>query len=435
MNPRMFAAQALAQVLSQGTSLSEALDGAALKSLPERDRALAQELCYGVLRWLPSLETIAKALLRKPFREKDTDVRCLLLVGLYQLVHLRVPDHAAVSQTVAAVHGLKKPWAVGLINAVLRAYLRDPERLRAIAEREPAALGHPNWLREALQKAWPEHWRAILQANTARPPLWLRVNTRRLSRAHYLSQLRERGIAANPSPHAAEAIVLEKAVGVEQIPGFAAGRVSLQDAAAQLAAKLLAVEDGDRVLDACAAPGGKTGHLLETYPRAGEILALDQNPKRLQLIEDNLNRLGLAAQLRAADAASPTAWWDGRPFQRILLDTPCSATGVIRRHPDVKWRRTPGDIVALVQQQHRLLEGLWPLLASGGILLYATCSVLPEENHRQVARFLSAHQDAREHTLQAPWGHVCSHGRQILPGEESMDGFYYACLKKVTNGE
>lgn len=428
-NPRATAVQLLLQVLSQGKSLSSLLPHG-LTPLPPERRALAQELCYGVLRWQPRLQFILGQLLDKPLKAKDADVEILALLGLYQLAFMQIPPHAAVSETVAVTALLNKPWARGLINALLRRYQREQATLDARAEGDPSAHNaHPPWLLQRLQQAWPQDWQALVEANNQRPPMTLRNNRLRQSREAYQQELQAAGLAATPSPYAEDALVLGQAVAVEQLPGFTEGRVSVQDAAAQLAAQLLAPQSGMRILDACAAPGGKTCHLLE---RATDIdlIALDVDQVRLSRVRQNLERLALHAELIAADALDTAQWWDGKPFDRILLDAPCSASGVIRRHPDIKLLRRDEDIARLVELQAGILDALWSLLKPGGMLIYATCSVLPEENQQQVAHFLARHADAKEAVIEATWGCAVNPGRQILPYQDGMDGFYYARIIK-----
>jgi 16S rRNA (cytosine967-C5)-methyltransferase len=427
---RAEAAHAIADVLGKGRSLDDALSRRATRLPADRDRALTAELAYGVLRHLTRLQAIADDLLHRPMDDKHLDVRCLMLVGLYQLSELRVPAHAAVAETVEAACEGRKPWASGLVNAVLRNYLREREHCDALTEVEPAVFAHPGWLLQALRAHWPADWREIVSANNRRPPMWLRVNPRRRSVDEYLRALHESGHEARRSRFAEQALALSEAAPVSTLPGFAEGEVSIQDAAAQLAAGLLEVRPGDRVLDACAAPGGKTTHLLELAADGVQLVALDQDEQRARRIDDNLQRLALRAQVVVADAARPADWWDGKPFQRVLLDAPCSATGVIRRHPDIKWLRRAKDPRVLAGRQAALLRALWPLLAPGGRLLYATCSVLPGENASLVHKFLDEQADAREQPIAASWGRECLRGRQILPGEDDMDGFYYACLEK-----
>jgi 16S rRNA (cytosine967-C5)-methyltransferase len=430
MEVRVAAAGALDEVIRQGHSLSTVMPRWQ-ERVPPRDRALLQELCYGVLRWYWRLDAIARQLLRKPFKAKDTDVHALVLLGLYQLEYLRIPDHAAVAETVAATRALKKPWARGLVNAMLRNFQRGRDKLLDQLQQDPvAAYAHPDWFIKRLQAAYPDHWQAVLEANNQHPPMALRVNARQSGRDEYLAALSEAGISAHPFPYTKEGVVLDAAADVTALPGFADGRVSVQDGAAQLAAGLLDVQAGERILDACAAPGGKAAHVLERQPQVAELVALDHDAERLERVEQNLERLALSATVVCGDAAKPEEWWDGRPFDRIMLDAPCSASGVIRRHPDIKLLRRDSDIATLVELQGRILRALWPLLRPGGMLLYVTCSVLPQENVQQLQRFCREQSDVEHTPIAAQWGMEQAYGRQILPGYEGMDGFYYACLRK-----
>jgi 16S rRNA (cytosine967-C5)-methyltransferase len=430
-DPRATAARTLTQVIRHGRSLSDILPGATQAA--GDDRALVREMVYGTLRWFHRLDAILKRLLQRPLRPKDTDVRALLLLGLYQLQYMRIPPHAAVGETVQAARALGKSWASALVNGVLRRFLRERDTLLdRLKEDEQARLSHPSWLLQRLHEDWPGHWRDIASAANGRAPMTLRVNPHHGSRRDYATRLDEAGIACTPHPLVASALTLERPLEVERLPGFGEGAVSVQDAAAQLAAPLLDIRAGQRILDACAAPGGKTGHILELATEGVAVTALDHDGGRLQRVAENLRRLGREATLIAADAAEPGDWWDGASFDRILLDAPCSATGVIRRHPDIKLLRKPGDITTLVTTQARLLDALWPLLAPGGMLLYATCSVLQAENEQSVGAFLSRHEDASERPIEAGWGQARQHGRQILPGQDGMDGFYYACIVKNT---
>lgn len=430
MHPRAVAAEAVTSVTVEGKSLSAVLP-VALRGLAPEERPLVQELCYGVLRWYTRLGAVTALLLRKPLKARDADVRNLLLVGLYQLLFLNVPPHAAVHETVEAARALGKGWAAGLVNAVLRGFLRDRERLLATVDRrEDVALAHPEWLYELLRTDWPAEYRSIMAANNERPPMALRVNALKMDREAYLQRLADSGIAARAAQYADQGVMLEAPVDVERLPGFAEGAVSVQDAAAQMAASLLGAQPDMRVLDACAAPGGKTAHILELAPRLGEMVAVDIGQERLGRVAEGLQRLGLQARLVQGDARTPQDWWDGTPFDRVLVDAPCSSTGVIRRHPDIKMLRRKDDIAALAEQQRAILDAMWPLLASSGRLLYVTCSVLRDENERQISGFLARHGDAREKRIPAFWGTACLHGRQILPGEAGMDGFFYACIEK-----
>ena len=420
------------RVLDQGESLGSLL-GPRLASLEDpRQRALAQELTFGTLRWSYRLEALLAQLLQKPLKKKDRDLHALLLVGLYQLLMLEIPAHAAVSETVEVVRQLGKNWAAGMVNGVLRNAQRQSSALSKAVEGDAAARwSHPDWWIERLQQDWPENWQQILEAGNQRPPMVLRVNRLQVERESYLQQLRAAGIEALALPFPDSAIRLVEPVGVDSLPGFRQGLVSVQDGAAQLCASLLDLQPGQRVLDACAAPGGKTGHILELAPQLEHLLAIDVDERRLQKIRENLQRLQLDASLLAVDAGDPQSWWDGKPFDRILLDAPCSASGVVRRHPDIKLLRRPADVCSLAQQQQRLLAALWPLLAPGGMLLYVSCSVFVEENSDNLQVFLDRHADASELPLQAEWGKVMPVGCQLLPGEYGMDGFYFACLIKT----
>ena len=430
MNPRLAAARALAAVLNGKASLGSSLPPL-LDKVEPRDRGLAQDLAFGTARWQPRLALLADKLLQKPFKAADRDVEALLLVGLYQLLHTRIPAHAAIGETVACVDKLKKSSLKGLLNAVLRRAQREHEAIFAELDRDPVLhTAHPRWLQKQLKAFWPEHWQAICAANNAHPPLILRVNRRHGSRDAYLEELRSAGLAAEPCTFSRDGVRLLQPCDVTTLPGFKEGRVSVQDEAAQLAADLLELAPGQRVLDACAAPGGKTCHLLEVEPGLGEVVAVDLEAKRLARVRENLDRLHLEATLIAADGRATGAWWDGQPFQRILLDAPCSATGVIRRHPDIKLTRKPEDIPALAQLQGELLDALWPTLVPGGILLYATCSVLPTENSETIAAFLARTPDAQEVAIAGEFGLQPAHGRQLLPQLDGHDGFYYAKLFK-----
>ena len=436
MNPRLAAARALAAVLAGKASLNSSLPQQ-LDKVAVRDRGLTQELAFGAARWQPRLSALAAKLLQKPFKNADKDVEALLLVGLYQLLYTRIPAHAAIGETVACIDKLKKPSLKGLVNAVLRNAQRDGAALLIELEHDPVVrTAHPRWLQKAVKASWPEHWEAICAANNAHPPLILRVNRRHTSRDAYLAELQHCGIEGSACQFSRDGILLAQACDVTGLPGFAAGHVSVQDEAAQLAAELLQLAPGQRVLDACCAPGGKTCHLLEVEPQLAHVLAVDLEAKRLQRVRENLDRLGLDAQLIAADGRAVDSWWDGQQFQRILLDAPCSATGVIRRHPDIKIARQAEDIAPLATLQGELLDALWPTLAVGGILLYATCSVLPQENSLNIAAFLARTPDARELEIGAQTGQVVAgivqpHGRQLLPQVDGHDGFYYAKLTKV----
>jgi len=437
MNSRLAVVKILLQVTRHGRNLPDAIAKYADK-IEDNDRPLIQAMSYGVVRLLPRLEYVADQLISKPLKTKDYDVVLLILTGLYQLIEMRIPDHAAVSETVKVTKALKKHWAKNFVNAVLRNYQRQAETLtNQIKNNEVAEFAHPQWWLNIIKKNWldEKRWQQILHANNQNPPMTLRINSSYINRQDYLSLLEKNDIAATAAKHSPDAIYLEKPIQVNSLPLFKEGKVSVQDEAAQLAAILLDPQKGDRILDACAAPGGKTIHLLEKESEI-DLLALDIEESRLERVQENLDRTHLKAKLLAANAFEPDSWWDKKPFDRILLDAPCSASGVIRRHPDIKLLRHQDDIPKLVQDQEQILSALWPLLRSGGMLLYATCSVLAEENTLQIQQFLQQHADAELQPINSDWGQQQIAGKQILPGENGengengMDGFFYALIKK-----
>jgi 16S rRNA (cytosine967-C5)-methyltransferase len=427
---RAAAATALARVIRDGVSLNTALAEGMPRVVP-RDQGLLQELCYGTLRWYPRLRLLVGALLAKPLKAADADIAALLACALYQLIWTRMPAHAAVNETVAACVALGKPWAKGLANAVLRRFGRERAALEAALADDPEyRSAHPRWLADVLRAAWPAQADALFAANNGRAPMTLRVNLDKTRREDYLQALASAGIGALPTANGDAGIQLTAAVAVSQLPGFDGGLASVQDEAAQLAAILLDLAPGQRVLDACCAPGGKTGHILEREPGIAELVAIDSDAARLQRVRDNLQRLGLTATLQTADARDTAHWWDGEPFARILLDAPCSGSGVIRRHPDIKLLRTLADIAQFAALQLELLNCLWPLLAPAGKLLYATCSVLPAENDEVIAQFTASRTDVDSLPIATNAGRASACGRQLLPQIDGHDGFYYALLQK-----
>lgn len=429
MTARAIAALAVLRVIRDRRYLETAMEETAAPSVDSSVKPLIQELVYGTLRWYHQLAGVANVFVTRPFKSKDADIHALLLVGLYQLRYMRVAAHAAVDTTVAAAEHLGKPWAKGVINACLRAYLRETPRIdELISASEELQYSHPPWLIDALRRDYPDAWIKIVTANNERPPLTLRVNTSRVSRSDYIVELDQHGLSAKAHRSVETAVVVENPVPAEQLPGFREGRVSVQDAAAQLAAVHLDARPDHRVLDACAAPGGKAAHILERTPSLRELTALDADPKRLERVRENLQRLGLSARLRAADATERSAWSDDSTYDRILLDVPCTAIGVIRRHPDIKVRRQPQDLPKLLETQARIFASVWPSLARGGKLLYVTCSVLGDENERQVRNFIARQPGAIVEPLDPGKGRL---GYQILPGDDDMDGFYYARLRKT----
>ena len=431
INTRALAAQAVLAVVQQGRSLTQVMPQFKQKCTKLQDAAFLQAMVYGALRFYSTLAFFSEQLLEKPLKEKDQVLLILIIIGLYQLIHLRVPHHAALSETVNAARVLKRPWGASLVNAVLRNYLRRRDELqKALSSNEAAFYAHPAWLIEAIQEAWPAYWQSILNANNTEPPFSLRVNINKITRVDFLKKLQLANIIATEIPQTTAGVVLEKAVEVNAIPGFKEGLFSVQDAAAQQAAELLFLTPNLRVLDACSAPGGKTIHLLEKEPFLKEVVAIDLTPDRTKLITENLKRLQYQATVMTANAAKPDDWWDKKPFDRILVDEPCSATGVIRRHPDIKYLRKPQDISALARQQLALLKALWPLLKTDGYLLYVTCSIFPQENQDVLINFLNEQKDAVIVSFSLPQSIPQTVGQQILPGENGWDGFYYACLQK-----
>lgn len=418
------------QKVFQGRSLASVKSEA--DSLEKRQRALTMELVRGVLRWRWKLEYLLGLLMKKPLRSKEQELQLLLLLALYELMELSTPEYAVVNETVQLSRSLDKAWASGLVNGVLRSFTRNRQDYLSRSDSdEVARYSHPDWFINCLRKDWPEHWQQILQANNQRPPLWLRVNQIQKETLQYKKLLDEQGLESSIHPTAPQAIKLGRSIDVFSLPGFDQGMVSVQDAGAQLAAGLLDVRAGQKVLDLCAAPGGKTCHLLELEPEIKKLVAVELEETRMQKVRENLDRLKLDAELIVADASDVSTWWDGEPFDRILVDAPCSTSGVIRRHPDIKSLRREDDLPSLVQTQQKILQQAWQMLSPGGLLLYVTCSVLRQENEVQIMKLLNEQDDADEIILDASWGVSCDHGRQLLPGEDDNDGFYFACLRKT----
>ncbi len=459
VTPRIAAAVVLAQLLKQQGSLASLLPQQ-LSSFSTQEQSFIKELCYGCCRWYPLLEQILKQLLKQPLKQKDADIKAILLLGLYQLQFLRTPEHAAINESVNAVSFFKKIWAKKLVNAVLRGYQREQQTLFDKAQAQTASV-HPLWLEKEIVSAWPEYASAIFSANNQHPPLTLRVNCQQSSRDDYLQKLEEKAIVASVTPYSDVGIYLNVPVSVNELPAFDQGAASVQDEAAQLSAGLLDLKPGLRVLDACCAPGGKTCHIGEKEARLSELIGVDIEERRLGKVRDNLKRLNITADIICGDAAQPDKWWDGKLFDRILLDAPCSATGIIRRQPDIKLLRQPEHIEALTTLQLSLLQALWPLLADGGILLYATCSILPQENTQIVQRFVESRSDVLHEPIfsedgfdnnDIQWGILQPFGRQLLPINglneaqpdtekqaennkgKSHDGFFYARLRKIKEG-
>jgi len=427
---RWQSARALLEVLDHGRSLGDAL-GALEESLPDgRDRALTRRRCNRVLRDLPALEWRLNQLLDRPLPRKARDVHFLLLGSLDELIEGREPAHAILHASVAAARTGGRQGFSGLVNAVLRGWQRSGAAIEPQLPSDAATrFGYPVWLIDALRADWPGNWQDIATAGNQPPPLWLRVNRRRASPESVAAALDAAGVQSAADPRFPDALRPDHGARVSALPGFADGEFSIQDAGAQAAADLLALEDGQRVLDACAAPGGKSAHILERADVA--LTALELDPVRAERIEAGLKRLGLRAEVRVGDAARPDDWWDGQAFDRILIDAPCSATGVLRRHPDVRWLRRPTDIAANVEAQRAIFEALWPLLRPGGLLVYATCSILHAENRDRIRRFLEQHDDARVEARMPVDATELAPGAQILPGSLDRDGFYYAVLRRL----
>ncbi len=442
---RQASLKALKQVFS-GQSLS-AVQAQTIDSLEDkRDRGLANEIVNGVLRWRWQLEFFTTQLLSKKLKAKDQDVQLIILMALYELTECRTPDYAVINESVELVRKSGKQWAGSLVNAILRRYTREKDALADAVQNDAARFSHPEWMLEKIKKDWPEHWQQLLEANNQRPAFWLRVNKRQSDVLQYKKRLDEVSIESETTDLSDQALKLAQGIDVRQLPGFADGAVSVQDLGAQLSAALLNVADGHRVLDLCAAPGGKTTHILERYTSIKKLVAVESDEKRMQRVSENLHRLKLSSEengeavteLIVADAQDFKQWWDGEYFDRILIDAPCSASGVIRRHPDIKSLRRETDIQALVSLQAEILVAAWQMLAPAGELLYITCSVFKDENQEQMKNFITKTNSAAKETsgrvseivIDADWGVACDHGRQLLPGEKEADGFYFCRLKK-----
>lgn len=432
-NPRAVALEWLTQVIDKGRSVNQILSDPN-NQLDPQQQALTKQLLFGSLRYYFQLRTLADTLLNKPLKAKDTDVLLVIILGLYQLKYLSTPDHAAISESVELTRELNKPWASGMVNAVLRNYQRQkPELEQKLQKSLQFQFAHPGWLVKKLKQDWPQQAEQIIDANNLQAPMVIRVNTLKTEFADYLQLLEEQNILATAHPLARDGIVLDKAVDVYQLPGFEQGLVTVQDAAAQLAGELLPLEAGDVVLDGCAAPGGKTTLLLQRQPNI-RLTAVELSPKRAQKISQTLERLGMDCRLVCADILDTQTWWDNQLFDKILLDVPCSASGVIRRNPDIKVHRKVTDIAPLVELQSKILKTCWQLLKPGGVLVYATCSVFKDENENQIAQFLQENEaqvvnmpEQLHHQLTGR----ASYGYQILPGEQQMDGFYLCGLRKT----
>ena len=429
LNVQARATKILFSVLYKKNSLDDALSTAFKKE--SSNKGLIQELCYGTLRHYESLSYLLNQLLKKPFKKDNAELEVLLLLGLYQLRYLHFPPAVSVAETVNAV---SQPWAKGLVNAILRNFLRQQETLLKEIDNSPVALyEHPQWMLSLWQKAFPHHWQSICHANNAHPPMTLRIHLAKMQKTDYLAQLTAKEIAFQDIPFLPSAVALQQPLLVEKLPGFHEGSVSVQDCGAQYTPLLLNLEENLSILDACSAPGGKLSHLLEVAPTSIHVTAIEINADRIERIKENLARLhkDKSVQLIQADILKPATWWNDQLFDRIIAHVPCSATGVIRRHPDIKRLRQEEDIAQLAKTQLNILNTLWSCLKVEGLLLYITCSICPEENDDVIGSFLATHIDATCLPLtQIKEGVALQYGHQLLPGLYPGDGFYYSLLKK-----
>ncbi len=431
MSSRLIANQIIDQIIEEKITLSKALHNNKSFNHAGKDKALIQEISYGTFRWYIQLEHILNQLLEKRIKKKDSRLKHLIIIGLYQLLYMRIPAHAVVSETVEACKKIKMEWAKGLVNAILRRYIREADKLNPLLnDNETVRTSHPLWLIEQLKQDWPDEWKNVLDANNQRPPMYLRINQLHHDREHYLTKLEEAGIEGKATLYSNHGVLLEQAKDVEQLPGFNAGEVSVQELAAQLATGLLDLKPGQNVLDACAAPGGKSSHILESRVKINSLTTVEKDPRRAKKLAETLKRLNLNAITKTSDINELERWWDKENFDRILLDAPCSATGVIRRHPDIKFLRTPEEVSKICGLQTKLLNTLWQTLKPGGLLLYVTCSILKQENSDLIKQFITNNNDCTLKPIKAQWGSDTGYGRQILTGQDNMDGFFYACLEK-----
>lgn len=429
-SPRALIADALVATVAEGKPLDACLDAARARNANPRSSAFIQESAYAVLRRYYELESLLNRFLARPLRSRDVVIKMLLMAGLNELYFMKTPGHAVVDESVAACSAIGREWAKGVVNGILRSAAKAQPVPNSREVSPEIRWNHPQWLIDAFARDWPEFKEQILYANNQRPPLTIRVNCAQTSRENFLRLLSKHGLSAQPTRHAASGIRLSVPCPIADLPGFADGLMSVQDEAAQLAAPLLECRPQHRVLDACAAPGGKTAHLLELY-RNLVLTAVDIKQQRMTNIVENLARLGLSCTVRNVDASALQSEASAPTYDRILLDAPCSATGVIRRHPDIKIHRKPEDLKRVIERQAQLLHSLWPLLIPDGVLLYATCSILHAENDGVIGRFLDAQAGAAQvNWIEGNWGHPTRFGRQILPGEDDMDGFYYARITK-----
>jgi len=415
MSSRLIATHIIEQIIEEKITLSNALNNNDSFKHAGNDKALIQEISYGTFRWYIQLEHLLNQLLEKRIKKKDSLLKYLIIVGLYQLIYMRIPAHAVVSETVETCKKINKEWAKGLVNAILRRYIRDADILNPLLSDDVIIkTSHPKWLIEQLKQDWPDEWKCILDADNQRPPMYLRVNQLHHDRDHYLIILKKAGIKATATHYSNHGILVEQAIDVDRLPGFREGDVSVQELAAQLSIELLDLKSGQNVLDACAAPGGKSSHILESQPEIKSLTVIEKDPNRAKTLSDTLKRLNLNAIMKVSDVIDIDFWWNKENFDRILLDAPCSATGVIRRHPDIKLLRTPEEVSNNSKLQIRLLTTLWQTLKRNGLLLYVTCSILKQENSDLIKQFMATHDDCFLKPIKAKWGKDTGYGRQII---------------------
>jgi len=431
MSSRLIATQIIEQVIESNFTLTYALRNNESFKKAGDDKALIQEICYGTFRWFTQLEYILNQLLDKRIKKKDSRLKYLMIVGLYQLRFMRIPPHAVVSETVNTCKKIKMEWAKNLVNAILRRYIREIDKFNPdVDNNDVLKTSHSKWIIEQLKADWPEEWRSILEANNQHPPMYLRVNQLRQSRKEYLAKMKHAGIAGQATPYSEQGILLDKPIDVDKLPGFDKGDVSVQELAAQLSVELLDLKPEQTVLDACAAPGGKSSHILESQTKIKSLTVIEKDPNRARRLTETLMRLGLDAETKVADIINVDHWWNKEPFDRILLDAPCSATGVIRRHPDIKILRTPEEVKAISSLQMQLLETLWQTLKPKGLLVYVTCSIFKQENSELIKNFIDNINNCVVKPINMDWGLDTGYGKQILTGHSNMDGFFYSCLEK-----
>ena len=432
MSSRLIAIQIIEEVLEKKIPLKSAINNNKLFLKIKKDRGLIKEILYGTFRWYIQLEYIQNQLIDKPIKKKDSLLKYLIIIGLYQLKFMRIPNHAVVSETVSTCEEMQMTWAKGLVNAVLRSYIRESKNLDCLSKKNKIVeFSHPKWLIDMIEHDWPDDWEKIIAANNVHPPMYLRVNQNKNNRSEYLIKLKKAGIAADIAKYCNNGILLENPVNIEKLPGFDSGEVSIQDLSAQLAVELLDLKSNQNILDACAAPGGKSAHILESECTLKNFIAVEKEKKRAEKLYSTFKRLQLQGIIKVNNVLHTSKWWDGEKFDRILLDAPCSATGVIRRNPDIKLLKTSSEISKINKLQMEIIEVLWGLLKNNGLLLYVTCSILKNENCNLIKKFLEKHPECRIKPIISKWGLETNYGRQILPGQDNMDGFFYACLEKM----